>query len=271
MNQSTSDPDSAQQRTLRITATDYSATVNAAFSACRPDRSKKRKMLKPQPLTPIYRAQQFPSGKGAPGTGFSTHKRRQDKCGTGNSKRSPVAASQERPVRSAPAETAAPARAERHAQASPRVNPKPTTVFPHHKYQSNPFPCCRVGRYSSCRSFPAMAAGIPVAVCATAIRDDQSVSRNDIRASSPPDCRSQLLPLRILPSSRVRCQRWDVPFATDHANDVQPAYLTVLTKTPASSRARNIDGIVISSAENVSQRAILLHAIGSGKIVIIGF
>ncbi len=43
---------------------------------------------------------------------------------------------------------------------------------------------------------------------------------------------SVLLLLRILLTSRVRCQRWDYRFAIDQANDVQPAYLTVLTKTP---------------------------------------
>ncbi len=225
-------------------------------------------MLKPQAAPIAHNVQQFPSGSALPGTGFSTHKRRQDKCGTGNSNGRSVAASRERPD------------AQRQQKPPPRQSGrdmlKPVPVF---NPRRPPFFCIAqpnphsLSRRIFQRSFSPWR-WHSVAVCANShSRRSICLTRNDIRRHPP----RQIAVCAVAAADFVDrlasgASAGDYRFAIDHANDVQPAYLTVLTKTPCLPRL-NIDGIVISPAlKTVSQRAILsFHAIGSGKIVIIGF
>ncbi len=204
----------------------------------------------------------FPSGSALPGTGFSTHKRRQDKCGTGNSNGRSVAASR--------GTTGAQRQQKPPPRQSGRDMLKPVPVFNRadHRFSASlnrtHIPC-RVG-YSSVASRPWR--WHSVAVCANShSRRSICLTRNDIRRHPP----RQIAVCAVAAADFVDrlasgASAGDYRFAIDHANDVQPAYLTVLTKTPCLPRL-NIDGIVISPAlKTVSQRAILsFHAIGSGK------
>ncbi len=171
----------------------------------------------------------FPSGSALPGTGFSTHKRRQDKCGTGNSNGRSVAASQGTTRCSAPAETAAPARAGETCSSQ-----SPGLIQADHRFSASlnrtHIPC-RVG-YSSVASRPWR--WHSVAVCANShSRRSICLTRNDIRRHPP----RQIAVCAVAAADFVDrlasgASAGDYRFAIDHANDVQPAYLTVLTKTP---------------------------------------
>ncbi len=158
----------------------------------------------------------FPSGSALPGAGFSTHKRRQDKCGT-NIKRygRSVAASGDGAQRQ---RNRRPPGGRDMLKTSPEFN-RADHRFLHRS--TEPIPC--VG-YSSVASRP-HGAGILSRFAPIAIRDDQSVSH---AMTSGVILLARLLSvLLLLPVFVDRlasgASAGDYRFAIDHANDVQPA------------------------------------------------
>ncbi|VEA15637.1 Uncharacterised protein [Salmonella enterica subsp. enterica] len=128
-------------------------------------------MLKPQAARSLIMCNNFPSGSALPGTGFSTHKRRQDKCGTGNSNGRSVAASQGTTRCSAPAETAAPARAGETCSSQ-----SPGLIQADHRFSASLNRTHIPVASDIPASLPGHGAGILSRFAPIAIRDDQSVS-----------------------------------------------------------------------------------------------